>query len=143
MDTASWLCQEKRSSCNAACSSALASGPSAQNFVRSRGLIWALANSPARFRRVRWIARALSTRCLMTEEGSPSDGWVRACSGTAGTSMCRSMRSSSGPESFPRYAATLVEEQRQRRDGSVRYPQGHPFSTEYRIFTRRSPRLHD
>src|SRR5262249_46737184 len=58
-------------------------------------------------------------------EVGPGGASASCVNGTAGTSTCRSMRSSSGPEIFPRYFSTCGGVQLHARRGSERYPHGH------------------
>ena len=60
--------------------------------------IWAFANSPVRVRkRTTCCSRAATTRSRTAADGSPGRSSVSCVSCSAGTSTCRSMRSSSGP----------------------------------------------
>ena len=53
-------------------------------------------------KRTAWTPRAARTPARRSADESPAGRLCRSLSGVAGTSMCRSMRSSSGPEIFAR-----------------------------------------
>jgi hypothetical protein len=64
-----------------------------------------------RRKRSRWSCRADSTRSRIDEDGSPATVAVISSGASAGTSICRSIRSSSGPEIFARYREICSGEQ--------------------------------
>ena len=65
--------------------------PSQSALVRARGCLSAAKRSA-------WIARAAATRARTSALPSDAAGSTRSAAETAGTSICRSIRSSSGPE---------------------------------------------
>ena len=73
----------------AAISSTRAVGQCALTVIRGR---------PSRSKRSRWMSRARATRSATEALGSARAGRIRSAADTAGTSIRRSMRSSSGPE---------------------------------------------
>src|SRR5271157_5560898 len=105
----------------------MASGLGWQSLRSWRGVIRPFTSGPLWPKRLVWRARASSTWARKSEEGGPggiSASWVK---GTAGTSTCRSMRSSRGPEILLRYFSTWGGVQEQARRGSDRYPHGLGF----------------
>ncbi len=70
---------------------------------RSRGPSAALVGAqPILWARAAWMVRAAMTRARTSAEGSPWAPPCRCATSTGGSTTCRSMRSSSGPESRAR-----------------------------------------
>ena len=75
------------------------------------------------------MARARATRAATSLLPSAGGGRIRSAAVTAGTSMLRSMRSSSGPDSRVWYSAAqrVFGPRRQVKPGSLARPQRHGF----------------
>ena len=77
--------------------------------------------------RLRWMARAFSTRSRMAAEDSPGLRSDRSPNSNGGTSAYRSIRSNNGPESLPRYFFTEAAEHRHRPEGCPYHPHRQGF----------------
>ncbi len=76
------------------------------------------------------IFLALSTRFFIISDFSAQDSSVNSLYLRGGTSMCRSMRSSNGPEILDRYFCIFGGVQWHSFFGSVRKPHGQACDTE-------------
>ena len=85
---AAWASSSRPGVSGEACASS--ASPSSSALVRGPSGPW----------RPRWSARAAATRAATSADPSAGGGRVRSAALTAGTSICKSMRSSSGPETF-------------------------------------------
>jgi hypothetical protein len=94
--------------------------------------------SGARLKRRCCSLRAAATLMRTVALGSSEPTALSFSTGTAGTSMWRSIRSNNGPEIRPRYRATAAGSQVQRSPSAPYSPHGHPCGQQSHLYRTRS-----